>query len=67
MLDNILVICHNQLMRWIVKFYKAFDAEFDGFSEIVQDELLAHAKLLEQFGPTLSRPHADTLALAIQI
>ena len=27
----------------------------------VQDELLAHAKLLEAFGPTLGRPRADTL------
>ena len=28
---------------------------------VVQDELLAHAKLLEAFGPTLGRPRADTL------
>jgi hypothetical protein len=27
----------------------------------VQDELLAHAKLLQQFGPQLGRPRADTL------
>jgi hypothetical protein len=27
----------------------------------VQDELLAHARLLAQFGPTLGRPRADTL------
>jgi hypothetical protein len=27
----------------------------------VQDELLAMAKLLQEFGPKLSRPHADTL------
>ena len=29
--------------------------------EAVQDELLAHAKLLEQFGPQLGRPRVDTL------
>ena len=29
--------------------------------EAVQDELLAHARLLEEFGPQLGRPHADTL------
>jgi hypothetical protein len=29
--------------------------------EDVQDELLAHAKLLERFGPQLGRPRADTL------
>jgi len=27
----------------------------------VQDELLAHIELLEQFGPQLGRPRADTL------
>ena len=27
----------------------------------MQDELLAHAKLLETFGPTLGRPRVDTL------
>jgi len=27
----------------------------------VQDELLAHTKLLQQFGPQLGRPRADTL------
>lgn len=27
----------------------------------VQDELLAHARLLETFGPTLGRPRVDTL------
>jgi hypothetical protein len=27
----------------------------------VQDELFAHAKLLQQFGPQLGRPRADTL------
>ncbi|MGH9721722.1 MAG: type II toxin-antitoxin system RelE/ParE family toxin [Bryobacteraceae bacterium] len=30
-------------------------------AEAVQDEMLAHAKLLEQFGPYLGRPRVDTL------
>ncbi len=38
-----------------------FEAEFDALDEAVQDELLAHAKLLEQFGPQLGRPRVDTL------
>ncbi len=29
--------------------------------EEVQNELLAYAKLLENYGPSLRRPHADTL------
>lgn len=48
-------------MKWIVKFHPVFEPEFDRFSESIQDEILVHAKLLERFGPTLSRPHVDTL------
>ena len=31
------------------------------FNESLQDELLAHAKLLAEFGPNLGRPTVDTL------
>ncbi len=48
-------------MGWVVRLDEAFEAEFDALSEAVQDEMLARAKLLEQFGPTLGRPHVDTL------
>ena len=48
-------------MKWRVLLYEDFDAEFDAFPEEVQDELLAHAKLLEKFGPQLGRPRVDTL------
>src|SRR3972149_663606 len=48
-------------MSWTVLFHSAFDAEFDDLQEDVQDELLAQAKLLEEFGPTLGRPRVDTL------
>ena len=48
-------------MKWEVLFHDEFDREFDGLPEAVQDEMLAHAKLLEQFGPQLGRPRADTL------
>jgi hypothetical protein len=48
-------------MEWDVQFHDAFDAEFDNLPEGVQDELLAHARLLEKFGPQLGRPRADTL------
>ena len=44
-----------------VQFYSAFDAEFDDLPETVQDELLAHGRLLEEFGPQLGRPRVDTL------
>lgn len=48
-------------MNWDVLFYDAFDTEFDNLPEAVQDELLAHARLLEEFGPHLGRPRVDTL------
>lgn len=41
--------------------HPVFDREFQALSEAVQDELLAHAKLLELLGPTLGRPRVDTL------
>lgn len=49
-------------MPWTVANHDEFDAEFDAFPEEVQDELLASTALLETYGPSLGRPHVDTLA-----
>lgn len=48
-------------MKWIVNFHDEFDTEFNLLDQDVQDELLAHALLLEHFGPQLGRPYVDTL------
>jgi hypothetical protein len=48
-------------MHWEVKFDDLFEPEFDQLAESVQDEILARAKVLEQFGPQLGRPQVDTL------
>lgn len=48
-------------MTWTVLLDAAFEEEFPELPEAVQDELLAHAKLLEAFGPQLGRPRVDTL------
>jgi hypothetical protein len=48
-------------VTWEVLFYEEFEPEFDTLPEDVQDELLGHGKLLQQFGPQLGRPRADTL------
>ena len=45
--------------KWNIEFHDEF--EFDELSDEVQDELLAKAKLLEQFGSRLGRPNVDTL------
>lgn len=60
-LDNICSGCHIIRMTWRVLLDTAFEAAFLELPEAVQDELLAHAKLLEAFGPQLGRPRADTL------
>ena len=37
-------------MPWTVLFHEEFDFEFQALDQDVQDELLAHAKLLQEFG-----------------
>jgi hypothetical protein len=48
-------------MAWIVRLADEFMAELRELREPVQDELLAQARLLAQFGPQLGRPRVDTL------
>jgi len=48
-------------MGWTAQFHDTFEEEFVALPPAVQDELLAHVKLLEKFGPQLKRPWADTL------
>lgn len=48
-------------MKWIIKLHSKFEEEFDRLDSEVQDELLAHALLLEKYGPQLGRPSVDTL------
>ena len=48
-------------MAWTIRFHEEFEEELGSLGEAVQEELLAMAKLLGEFGPQLGRPHADTL------
>jgi len=48
-------------MKWNVIFEDTFNEEFEELSRGVQDQLLAHALLLEEFGPQPGRPSVDTL------
>lgn len=48
-------------MTWTVLFDDVFVVEFEAFALELQDELLAHARLLAEFGPNLGRPTVDTL------
>ena len=42
-------------MTWEVLFHQEFKPEFHEFEEEVKDELLAYAKLLEDYGSYLKR------------
>jgi hypothetical protein len=48
-------------MRWEVLYHVAFVDEFRRFTPSVQDEIVALTELLSAAGPSLRRPHADTL------
>lgn len=48
-------------MRWTVLFQDDFAAEFERFSEDVQDEMYAMVGHLEAYGPLAKRPQVDTL------
>lgn len=48
-------------MTWTVLLHDDFADELTAFDEKLQDELLAHTKLLVEFGPNLGRPNVDTL------
>jgi hypothetical protein len=48
-------------MPWIIRFDDEFEHEFLALRQDVQDNLLAAAKLLADYGPQLGRPYADTL------
>jgi len=48
-------------VKWEVDLHDEFVREYDELHKDVQDELLAHIELLEQFGPQLRRPRVDTL------
>jgi hypothetical protein len=48
-------------MAWSIDFHTDFYPEFTALPTDVRLELLAKLALLEEFGPSLKRPHVDTL------
>ncbi len=48
-------------MAWDVRFHPELANEVLVMPVAVRGELLAHARLLAEFGPTLGRPTVDTL------
>ncbi len=52
---------YSSVVSWTVLFHDDFHAEFGSLVDDLQDELLAHARLLAEFGLNLGRPTVDTL------
>jgi hypothetical protein len=48
-------------MPWTIRFEDEFEGEFLALQTEVQDQLLAGASLLADYGPRLGRPYVDTL------
>jgi len=59
--DIICSRCHIRGVSWAVEIGDEFEPEFDALQADVQTEILALARLLQQFGPQLGRPRVDTL------
>lgn len=49
-------------MAWEVEFTDEFETWWNALTEGEQDEIDAKVHLLQELGPTLPRPHADTIA-----
>jgi hypothetical protein len=50
-----------ETVTWLVEIGDEFKPEFFALQEDVRTEILALARLLQQFGPQLGRPRVDTL------
>lgn len=53
-------------MAWEVEFTSQFEHWWNSLSEEEQVEISAKVELLQEFGPTLPRPHADVISISRQ-
>jgi len=60
-LDDICILVHNEPMAWEVEFTDEFGEWWDGLSVDEQNSIADGVYVLEEFGPTLTRPQADTV------
>jgi hypothetical protein len=60
-LDDIFSPCHIIFMVWEIEFTDEFGGWWDGLTEAEQDSIDTSVALLEELGPALTRPHADTI------
>lgn len=60
-LDDICIGVHNQRVAWEVEFTDEFAAWWEGLSVGEQDSIDSSVRMLEEAGPALTRPYADTV------
>jgi DNA-binding transcriptional regulator YiaG len=60
-LDDICRLWHSPSMAWTVEFTHQFEDWWNGLSENEQIDVDVKVRLLEELGPALARPHADTV------
>src|SRR5438874_13379856 len=48
-------------VKWAVEIADEFKPEFDALGQDVRTEVLALARVLQEFGPQLGRPRVDTI------
>ena len=50
------------MKEWEVEFTDAFGAWWDALSATAQEDVRAEVQVLRRFGPSLGRPHVDSVA-----
>jgi len=60
-LDDICILVHNHRVAWEVEFTDEFAAWWDGLGIDEQDSIASSVRMLEEAGPALTRPYADTV------
>lgn len=60
-LDFIFQQLHPATMKWRVQIAEEFEIELSVLPLEVRRAILAHSRLLQEFGPQLGRPRVDTL------
>jgi hypothetical protein len=60
-LDIIWIPYHTNQVKWAVELADEFKTEFDALAQNVRREILALARVLQEFGPQLGRPRVGTL------
>ena len=56
--------CTIPYVEWEIEFTDEFDRWWNSLSEGEQEDVAAKVIMLRRFGPALSRPHADVIAMS---